>query len=140
MYIYIYKLIYTYHRFTYTIHMYVHMCIHASCISSQAFFREDTSQFLDLQEFPQYTYIYIHIYLWKTARHSKFGLDRAFTTPKMCNFPHFWTCSSFRNLQTIFVFHFWTCKRCHNTRTIHFLHFWTCTCQILPFSELFKAT
>ena len=43
--------------------MYVHMCIHASCISSQAFFREDTSQFLDLQEFPQYIHIYIYIYI-----------------------------------------------------------------------------
>ena len=40
--------------------MYVHMYIHASCISSQAFFREDISQFLDLQDFPQYIHIYIY--------------------------------------------------------------------------------
>ena len=127
--------------------MYVHMYIHASCISSQAFFREDISQFLDLQEFPQYTYIYIfsicmyiyiYTYLWKAARHSKFGLDRVFTTPKMCNFPHFWTCRSFGNIQTIMFFHFWTCSHRHNTRTIHFPHFWTCTCQILPFSDFLK--
>ena len=44
--------------------------------------------------------------MWKTARHSKFGLDRVFTTPKMCNFPHFWTCRSFRNIQTIIFFIF----------------------------------
>ena len=44
--------------------------------------------------------------MWKAARHSKFGLDPVFTTPKMCNFPHFWTCRSFRNIQTIIFFIF----------------------------------
>ena len=53
-----------------------------------------------------YVYIYIYTYLWKAARHSKFGLDPVFTTPKMCNFAHFWTCRSFRNIQTIIFFIF----------------------------------
>ena len=82
----------------------------------------------------------IYTYKWKAARHSKFGLDRVFTTPKMCNFPHFWTCRSFHNIQTIIfsIFglaevvitpelsiypHYWTCQNFHNTQTIHVSQF-----------------
>ena len=32
-------------------------------------------------------YVCIYTYLWKTARHSKFGLDRVFTTPRCAIFP-----------------------------------------------------
>ena len=79
--------------------MYVHMYIHASCISSQAFFQRELFPIFGLAGvstiyiYRQYMYIYIYVYmyvytyLWKTARHSKFGLDRVFTTPRCAIFP-----------------------------------------------------
>ena len=107
MYKYIYIYIYTYEyihiidiHIQYTC-MYICIFMHHAFLV-KPFFRENFSQFLDLQEFPQYTfidsiciyiyidiyvYMYVYTYLWKTARHSKFGLDRVFTTPRCAIFP-----------------------------------------------------